>query len=148
MLCDLWIDGQFITAFEAVLYREDLKAESIRAGIAGFCQAIPLVFCDDQIHELSLWISGSEDVINTRKIKIPKNRNLVSLDENIVFDQINKPYANHEKGLFLAGFTNQRKLLNYQKHFVKSFQQAGFYVVYILASDTPDTLTGMFGCCN
>jgi hypothetical protein len=54
MLCDLWIDGQFITAFEAVLYREDLKAESIRAGIAGFCQAIPLVFCDDQIHELSL----------------------------------------------------------------------------------------------
>jgi hypothetical protein len=47
--------------------------------------------------------------------------------------------------LFLAGFTNQRKRLNYQKHFVKSFQRAGFYVVYILASDTPDTLTGMFG---
>jgi hypothetical protein len=47
--------------------------------------------------------------------------------------------------LFLTGFTNQRKRLNYQKHFVKSFQQAGFYVVYILASDTPDTLTGMFG---
>lgn len=143
--CDLWIDGQFITTFEAVLYREDLKAESIRAGIAGFCQPIPFVFCDDQTHDISLHVSGSDVVIYTKTLKIPKNRNLVSLDENIVFDHINKPYANHEKVLFLAGFTNQRKLLNYQKHFVKSFQQAGFYVVYILASDTPDTLTGMFG---
>lgn len=143
--CDLWIDGQFITTFEAVLYREDLKAESIRAGIAGFCQPIPFFFCDDQTHDISLHVSGSDVVIYTKTLKIPKNRNLVSLDENIVFDHINKPYANHEKVLFLAGFTNQRKLLNYQKHFANSFQETGFYVVYVLASDTPDTLTGMFG---
>ena len=109
-----------------------------------FVRQSHLFFCDDQIHELSLRISGSEEVIHTRTIKIPKNRSLVSLDENIVFDPINKPYANHEKVLFLAGFTNPRKRLNYQKHFVKSFQQAGFYVVYILTSDTPDTLTGIF----
>ena len=143
--CDLWIDGKFISTFEAILFREDLKAESIRAGIAGFCQPIPFVFCDDKNHDISLRVSDSDAILYTKSVKIPKNKNLVSLDENIVFDHINKPYANYEKVLFLVGFTNQRTLLNYQKHFAKSFQAAGFYVVYVLASDTPDTLTGMFG---
>lgn len=143
--CDLWIDGQFISTFEAVLFREDLKAESIRSGIAGFCQPIPFIFCDDQTHEISLQVSGSDNSIHKKIVKIPKNKNLVQLDENIVFDHINKPYANDEKVLFLVGFTNQRTLLNYQKHFASCFQAAGFYVIYVLASDTPDTLTGMFG---
>ncbi|GDX85751.1 hypothetical protein LBMAG43_17930 [Methylococcaceae bacterium] len=78
--CDLWIDGQFITTFEAVLYREDLKAESIRAGIAGFCQAIPLVFCDDQIHELSLRISDSDIVIHTKTVTIGRFQASCRLD--------------------------------------------------------------------
>jgi hypothetical protein len=142
--CDLLIDGQFISTFEAVLYREDLKAESIRSGIAGFIQPIPLFFCDDEIHNVTLQIQGSDTVIYAKNIKIAKNRNIVPLDENVVFDHVNVPYSNHEKVLFLAGFTNQRKLLNYQKHFVQAFQRAGFYVVYVLASDIPNTLTGVF----
>lgn len=143
--CELWIDGQLITTFDAVLFREDLKAESLRGGVAGFSQAIPLSFCDDSTHDVSLRARGRNEILCTKTLKIPKNRNLVSLDENIIFDHINRPYEGHEKVLFLAGFTNQRKLLNYQKHFVRKFQQAGFYVVYILASDIPNTLTGMFG---
>ncbi|MEN9896984.1 MAG: hypothetical protein RLZZ66_633 [Pseudomonadota bacterium] len=142
--CNLWIDGQFISIFEAVLYREDLKAEAIRSGIAGFVQPIPLIFCDDKIHNVTLKIQGSDTVIYAKEIKITKHRNSVSLDENVVFDHVNAPYSKHQKVLFLAGFTNQRKLLAYQKHFVRAFQQAGFYVVYVLASDTPNTLTGVF----
>jgi hypothetical protein len=142
--CDLFIDAQFISTFDCILYREDLKADSIRSGIAGFSQPIPLFFCDDKIHEVSLQIQGSDSVIHNKEIKITKNRNIILLDENVVFDHVNTPYLNHEKVLFLSGFTNQRTLLNYQKHFVQAFQQAGFYVVYVLASDIPNTLTGVF----
>ena len=143
--CDLYIDGQFISTFDCVLFREDLKAECIRSGIAGFSQPIPFVFCDEKSHHVSLQVSDSDIVIHTKKVTIAKNRNLVVLDENIVFDHVNNSYENQDKVLFLAGFTNQRTLLNYQKHFAKAFQDAGFYVIYVLASDVPNTLTGAFG---
>ncbi len=140
--CYLFIDGQFVSSFEAVLYRDDLKAESIRSGIVGFLQAIPFIFCDGQEHEVTLQTSDNYLISQVKKL-IPRNRNLVDLNENIVFDQTNKPYGKSKKVVFLAGFTNQAKLLNYQKHFVRAFQQAGFYVIYIMASDIPDTLSEM-----
>lgn len=142
--CHLLIDGKFVSSFDANLYREDLKAESIRFGIVGFLQAIPLIFCDGQEHQLSLQTPDNQ-LINQVKKLIPRNRNLVDLDENIVFDRINKAFGKHKKVMFLAGFTRQTKLLNYQKHFVRAFQQAGYYVIYVIASDTPDTVTGVFG---
>lgn len=52
--CHLLIDGKLVARFDAHLYREDLKAESIRFGIVGFLQAIPFIFCDGEEHQLSL----------------------------------------------------------------------------------------------
>ena len=120
--CHLLIDGQFVASFEANLYREDLKAEAIRIGVVGFLQAIPLVFCDGQEHQLTLQTPENQLISQVKKL-IARNRHFVDLDENIVFDQINKPYAAKQKLMFLAGFTNKKTLLNYQKHFVKTLKQ-------------------------
>jgi len=137
---DLWIDGQFISTVEAKIYREDLKDASVRSGVAGFLTPVPLVFCDNQAHTVILKKTNTDWVIDTKELKLGKIRHLVPLDENIVFDQVNTSYDNHKKLLFLAGFSNQYTLLNYQKHYVQTFQKAGFYVIYILASDEPENL--------
>ena len=144
-ICDLYIDNQFISQVEAITYREDLKDASVRSGVAGFLTPVPLIFCDNQEHIVILKINNSDQVINSKKLKLNRIRNLVSVDENVVFDQINTPFDSYKKILFLAGFSHQSELLNYQKHYVQAFQKAGFYVVYILAADEPENLAGVLG---
>jgi len=140
---DLFIDGQFISCVDAKIYREDLKDASVRSGVAGFLTPVPLAFCDNQEHIVILKKTNTDWVIDTKTLKLSKIRHLVPLDENIIFDQINTSYDNHKKLLFLAGFSNQDKLLNYQKHYIQMFQKAGFYVIYILASDEPENLVAI-----
>jgi hypothetical protein len=139
-ICDLYIDNQFISYIEATTYREDLKDASVRSGIAGFLIPIPLFFCDNQEHIVILKTNNSDQIINSKKLKLSRIRNLVPVDENVFFDQTNTSFDSYKKVLFLAGFSHQSKLLNYQKHYVQTFQKAGFYVVYILAADAPENL--------
>lgn len=142
-ICDLFIDGKFISRVDAAIYRGDLKDAAIRSGFAGFLVPIPWLFCDNQNHEVLLVRSNSDQIIHSRVLKLTRNKYLTPLEENVVFDYVNKPYEKHKKVLFLAGFTNQPKLLNYQKHFIQTFQKAGFYVIYTVASDTPEVLSGV-----
>lgn len=139
-ICDLYIEDQFISHIEASIYREDLKDASVRSGVAGFLTPIPLLYCDNQEHIVILKKNNSDKVIDSKKLKLNRIRHIIPLDENIVFDQINTTYNHHKKVLFLAGFSNQNNLLNYQKHYVQAFQKEGFYVIYILASDEPENL--------
>lgn len=144
-LCDLYIDGEFISCIDANIYREDLKDALIRGGVAGFSAPIPLVFCDGIEHCIELLQVNSDLMIHSKKLKLTKIRQLVPLDENIVFDSINTPYKNNKSLLLLAGFSNQSQLLNYQKHLVKQLQLSGCYVVYIIASDEPEKLVSILG---
>lgn len=139
--CDLFINGKFISRVDATIYREDLKDAGIRSGVAGFLAPIPWFFCDNQNHEVLLVRSNSDQIIHSKSLKFTRNKYLTPLEENVVFDHVSKPYEKHKKVLFLAGFTNQPKLLNYQKHFIQAFQKAGFYVIYTVASDTPEVLS-------
>ena len=141
--CNLYIDNIFICLFEANIYREDLRDVSLRGGVAGFLVPIPLSFCDSRDHTVTLYKSNGDILLATKKLKLSKKRDIIPLDENIVFDQINKPYANDKKLVFLAGFTNQATLLNYQEKLLQAFEGAGYYVVLVIASDTPEVLGGI-----
>jgi len=144
-ICNLYIDGQFISHIEGGIYREDLKDASIRAGVAGFLAPVPIAFCDGKEHTVDVRQSHSDLLINSKKLKFTRNKHLLPIDENIVFDQSNKVYTKQKKLLILAGFSNQSQLLNYQKKFIETFAKAGFYVIYILASDSPENLAGTLG---
>lgn len=142
---DLYIDGKFISCVEAKIYREDLKDAAVRSGVAGFLTPVPISFCDGEVHLVEIHACASELLINSKELKLTRNKRLLPLDENIVFDQINKAHKKHKKLFILAGFSNQSQLLNYQKHFIETFRKADFYVVYIVASDNPENLTGFLG---
>lgn len=139
---DLFIDEQFISCVEANIYRGDLKDRSNHSNAMGFLTPVPLAFCDNKKHKISLKETETHKTIHTKELKLAKIKHLVPLKENIIFDQINTPFQNHEKIFFLAGYSNQYNLLNYQKNYIRAFQQAGFYVVYILASDEPRNVAG------
>lgn len=139
---DLFIDGQFISCNEATRYREDLKDASVRSGVAGFLAPIPICLCDGEQHLVDIRLCASDVCIHSKELKLSRNKRLLPLDENIVFEQINRVYKKHKKLLIFAGFTNQSSLLNYQKQFIETFRKAGFYIIYIVASDHPETLTG------
>lgn len=142
---DLYIDDKFISCVDAKIYREDLKDASARSGVAGFLTPVPLVFCDGESHVVEIHARASDRAINSKELKLTRNKHLLPIDENIVFDQINRAYKKHKKLLIFACFTNQSQQLNYQKHVIETFRKAGFYIVYVIASDNPENLTGFLG---
>lgn len=139
---DLFIDEQFISCIEANVYRGDLKDTSNHSNAMGFLAPVPLVFCDNKKHRITLKKTETNKIINTKELKLNRIKHLVPIKENIIFDQINTPFKNHKKIFFLAGYSNQPKLLNYQNSYIRAFQQSGFYVVYILATNEPRNVAG------
>jgi hypothetical protein len=139
--CDLFIDQQYITTFLADLYREDLKAEQLRDGIAGFTTVVPARLCDNKSHLVEIFKHATDIKLHTKHLVLHDSPTFNYLQEMIVFNYRNHLYDAQKPIVLLAGFSNQKQLLNHQKHLIKSFQKAGLYVVYIIASDTPEQLS-------
>ena len=140
-ICDLFIDGVYISTFLAHEYRADIKARSLRNGVAGFKAAVPVYYCDGNKHTVEIFKHSTKIKLHAKELTLNNIPTFKNLSESIVFNTINNEYTNQKPIVLLAGFSNQKKLLIYQKHLVKSFQEAGLYVVYIITSDFPEKLS-------
>ncbi|MCK4494018.1 MAG: hypothetical protein KAU26_08165 [Methylococcales bacterium] len=139
--CDLFIDKNYISTFSADLYREDLKAESLRKGIAGFSTIVPIVLCDNKLHLVEIFKHSTKTKLHENKLILRDIPTSNYLEESIVFNHQKTSYYGQKPIVLLAGFCNNNRLLSYQKHLIKSFQDAGLYVVYIINSDFPEQLS-------
>ncbi len=140
-LIDLYIDNLYISTIPANIFREDLKEESIREGIAGFLTPIPISFCNNSSHLIEIFKSQSNIKLSSKKLVLKSHSTISFLKESIVFDYTKMDYSGQKKIMLLAGFSNHTKLLAYQKKLIHTFQESGLYVVYIIASDSPEQLS-------
>ena len=143
-ICDLYIDNHHILTFSANIYREDLKDEYIREGVGGFLVAVPNVLCDGKVHVVDIVMHETTQKLYTKNLKLSNIQTFSYLQEGVLYDYIHHPYTEQKPVVLLAGFSEQNKLLNYQKYLIDTLRNAGLYVVYIIASNTPEELTGAF----